>query len=156
MNAETSFKDTCNAIRRLTIASLRNGAITTVLIAVVIFCIQPETNTATMIEIIVGRIYSLSMLSNPNNRASLLGDTSLHGNKTSEANIGINPHGIDGNYTGGVPMVLRIRHDVETHYQRDAIPMEARGKEGGGLESNEDGIVIEYKFQEGTVYNHPF
>ncbi|KAJ6581815.1 hypothetical protein B0H19DRAFT_1370034 [Mycena capillaripes] len=88
---KTTFTDTNNLLRRLSIASFCDihGSITMVmsLITVVVFKIQPSTNTATMIEASVsmfpfpcqltvadrciGRIYTLSMLSNLSNNCTL-------------------------------------------------------------------------------------
>ncbi|KAJ7243506.1 hypothetical protein C8J57DRAFT_1726006 [Mycena rebaudengoi] len=91
---KTNFVSTTELLRRLSIASVRNGSITTVmtLINLVVFTLQPETNSAVMIEassssrhaihlllniswpqMTIGRIYTLSMLANLNNRTLLVG-----------------------------------------------------------------------------------
>ncbi|KAJ7614025.1 hypothetical protein FB45DRAFT_885590 [Roridomyces roridus] len=112
---KTSFASTQQLLHRLLISSVRNGSITTIMtvVTVIIFSIQPETNSATMIEMTIGRIYTISMLSNLNNR-TLLGEAqgSSGAKKTH--------HGADTTAT-----VLRIHQEVETHYQydNDAIPM---------------------------------
>ncbi|KAJ7485885.1 hypothetical protein FB451DRAFT_1392609 [Mycena latifolia] len=119
---KTSFVGTKDLLRRLSIAAVRNGSITTImtLITVIVFKIQPETNTATMIEARIPllhdhrtHLHHVSMLSNLNNRA-LLADV---GGLSSSAKRTGNPE--------QTPTVLRIRQDIETHYQSDAdaIPM---------------------------------
>ncbi|KAJ7277733.1 hypothetical protein C8J57DRAFT_1713427 [Mycena rebaudengoi] len=72
---KTNFVSTTELLRRLSIASVRNGSITTVmtLINLAVFTLQPETNSAVMIEMTIGRIYTLSMLANLNNRTLLVG-----------------------------------------------------------------------------------
>ncbi|KAF7312671.1 hypothetical protein MIND_00281400 [Mycena indigotica] len=118
----SDFADTKNLLRRLTIASLRNGTLTTLLtvVSIIVFQAQPELNTATMIEMTLGRIYTLSMLSNLNNRALMPGNSAQ--STTSNARKTILSHDQS-------PTVLRIRQDVETHYQSDAdsIPMDSTG-----------------------------
>ncbi|KAJ7067383.1 hypothetical protein C8F01DRAFT_1121120 [Mycena amicta] len=120
---KTSFSDTKDLLRRLTIASLRNGSITTImtLITLVVYKAQPEANTATMIEMAVGRLYTLSMLANLNSREMRLGDSQTSASSPSGAR---NKSGLT-NGNDQTPTVLRIRQDVETHYQSDAdaIPM---------------------------------
>ncbi|KAJ7490457.1 hypothetical protein FB451DRAFT_1220126 [Mycena latifolia] len=105
---KTSFSDTKSLIRRLWLSAVRNGSITTVMtiITLVVFTLQPETNSAVMIEMTIGRVYTLSMLSNLNNRSVLLGESQSSSSKKAT---------LDPNAT-----VLRIRQDVETHYQTDA------------------------------------
>ncbi|CAK5265479.1 unnamed protein product [Mycena citricolor] len=155
MNAQTTFSDTRNLIRRLTIASLRNGSITTIMtiITVIVFSAQPEANSATMIEITIGRIYTLSMLSNLNNRSSLFGGSTE--GKTSDQTHHHHANHNNTNTQGNVPTVLRIRQDIETHYQRDAIPMETRvgmNKSEGDLES-----AVEYQDgKDDDKYVNPF
>ncbi|KAJ7264619.1 hypothetical protein C8J57DRAFT_1718516 [Mycena rebaudengoi] len=72
---KTNFVSTTELLRCLSITSVRNGSITTVmtLINLVVFTLQPETNSAVMIEMTIGRIYTLSMLANLNNRTLLVG-----------------------------------------------------------------------------------
>ncbi|KAJ7908058.1 hypothetical protein B0H13DRAFT_2498819 [Mycena leptocephala] len=107
---KTNFVNTTELLRRLSITSVRNGSITTMmtfvpsvllglhthhlisLINLVVFKLQPETNSAVMIEaspsplhaihvlldnswsqMTIGRIYTLSMLANLNNRTLLGG-----------------------------------------------------------------------------------
>ncbi|KAJ6544985.1 hypothetical protein DFH09DRAFT_658171 [Mycena vulgaris] len=126
---KTNFAGTKDLLRRLSIASVRNGSITTAmtLITIIVFKNQPETNTATMIEMTIGRIYTLSMLSNLNNRSLLMGESQgsspVNGRKTTNADV--------------TATVLRIRQDVETHYQSDvdAIPM---GNTDYGLHKTRD------------------
>ncbi|KAF7343201.1 hypothetical protein MVEN_01751300 [Mycena venus] len=71
---KTNFASTTELLHRLSIASLRNGSITTLITVVnlVVFKLQPETNSAVMIEMTIGRIYTLSMLANLNNRTFVL------------------------------------------------------------------------------------
>ncbi|KAJ7701377.1 hypothetical protein B0H17DRAFT_185750 [Mycena rosella] len=118
----TSFSDTKDLIRRLWVAAVRNGAITTVLtiITLVVFTLQPQTNSAAMIEVTIGRVYTISMLSNLNNRSVLLGDSqgSSSNKKTTEPNA----------------TVLRIRQDVETHYQSDANTIQMGNLKYGGVQ----------------------
>ncbi|KAJ7884244.1 hypothetical protein B0H13DRAFT_2537526 [Mycena leptocephala] len=107
---KTNFVNTTELLRRLSITSVRNGSITTMmtfvpsvllglhthhlisLVNLVVFKLQPETNSAVMIEaspsplhaihvlldnswsqMTIGRIYTLSMLANLNNRTLLAG-----------------------------------------------------------------------------------
>ncbi|KAJ6586440.1 hypothetical protein DFH09DRAFT_1308468 [Mycena vulgaris] len=114
---KTSFVGTKDLLRRLSIAAVRNGSITTImtLIAIIVFKIQPETNSATMIEMTMGRIYTLSMLSNLNDRILML----------AEAQGSSGPKRTNGVETTAT--VLRIRQDVETHYQSDADAIPMRG-----------------------------
>ncbi|KAJ7701376.1 hypothetical protein B0H17DRAFT_1045206 [Mycena rosella] len=108
---KTSFSDTKDLIRRLWVSAVRNGAITTVMtiITLVVFTLQPQTNCA-----------FLSMLSNLNNRSVLLGDSqgSSSNKKTIEPNA----------------TVLRIRQDVETHYQSDANTIQMDNLQYGGVQ----------------------
>ncbi|KAJ7627266.1 hypothetical protein FB45DRAFT_920919 [Roridomyces roridus] len=70
---ETDFVNTAELLHRLSLTSLRNGSITTLMtiINIVVFKLQPQTNAAVMIEMTIGRIYTLSMLANLNNRTNL-------------------------------------------------------------------------------------
>ncbi|KAJ7701245.1 hypothetical protein B0H17DRAFT_1327751 [Mycena rosella] len=142
---KTSFTDTKDLLRRLSIAAVRNGSITTAmtLITIIVFKIQPQTNTATMIEartslsrldftnnfaqMIIGRVYTISMLSNLNNRTLMMDEAqSSNGPKRTGQ--------------GDTPTILRIRQDVETHYQSDVdvIPMQSIGYGGkADLESGD-------------------
>ncbi|KAJ7732168.1 hypothetical protein B0H16DRAFT_1582220 [Mycena metata] len=82
---KTGFSGTGELLRRLSLAAVRNGSITTAMtiITIVVFKLQPEANTAVMIEIIIGRVYSLCMLSNLNNR-SWISDASSGGDPSSK------------------------------------------------------------------------
>ncbi|KAJ7683676.1 hypothetical protein B0H17DRAFT_1204974 [Mycena rosella] len=100
---KTNFVGTKDLLRRLSIASVRNGSITTIM-------------TLVGIVMTIGRVYSLSMLSNLNNRTLLnmgesQGSSGIAGRKTANVET--------------TATILRIRQDVETHYQSDAdaIPM---------------------------------
>ncbi|KAJ7739335.1 hypothetical protein B0H16DRAFT_1891062 [Mycena metata] len=68
---KTGFAGTGDLLHRLSLAAVRNGSITTAMtiVTLIVFKLQPQTNTAPMIEITIGRVYSLCMLSNLNNRS---------------------------------------------------------------------------------------
>jgi hypothetical protein len=95
-----------------------------------------------MIEMTIGRIYTISMLSNLNNRILMTGDSSDRSSPKRTA-------------AGDTmtPTVVRIRQDIETHYQSDTdvIPMgqTAYGARKGDLESGdgasdrEVGLVVQ-------------
>ncbi|KAJ7692399.1 hypothetical protein B0H17DRAFT_1061390 [Mycena rosella] len=108
---KTSFSDTKYLIRRLLVAAVRNGAITTVMTIITL---------VSVIEVTIGRVYTLSMLSNLNNRSVLLGDS--QGSSGSKK-------AIEPNAT-----VLRIRQDVETHYQSDANTIQMGNLQYGGVQ----------------------
>ncbi|KAJ7309413.1 hypothetical protein DFH08DRAFT_1049688 [Mycena albidolilacea] len=142
---KTTFVDTKDLLRRLSIAAVRNGSITTVMtiITIIVFKSRPEDNTAVMIEMTIGRIYTTSMLSNLNNRILMTGDSSDRSSQKRTA--GVDTH-------GNPSTVVCIRQDIETHYQSDAdaIPMgkTAYGARKGDLESadgasdREVGLVV--------------
>ncbi|KAJ7839138.1 hypothetical protein B0H14DRAFT_3698947 [Mycena olivaceomarginata] len=121
----------CSLLCRL---AVRNGSITTVMtiITIIVFKSQPEDNTAVMIEMTIGRIYTISMLSNLNNRILMTGDSSDRSSPKRTA--GVDTH-------GNPSTVVRIRQDIETHYQSDAdaIPrgQTAYGTRKGDLESGD-------------------
>ncbi|KAJ7833930.1 hypothetical protein B0H14DRAFT_2799765 [Mycena olivaceomarginata] len=115
---KTNFVNTTELLHRLSIASVRNGSITTMmtLVNLVVFKLQPETNSAVMIEMTIGRIYTLSMLANLNNRTVLVGQlqASVEMNSSIKFNsTGINPperifesdgsmnSGLENSYLGG-------------------------------------------------------
>ncbi|KAJ7277147.1 hypothetical protein C8J57DRAFT_1308657 [Mycena rebaudengoi] len=118
---KTNFIGTKHLIRRMSLAAVRNGSITTILIiiGIILFRVEPQTNTATMIEMTIGRVYTLSMLVNLNSRraegATSQGSSSrkttvasVHRKTAQEFNLSS----------------LGVRRDVETHYQTDTIPLE--------------------------------
>ncbi|KAJ6570986.1 hypothetical protein DFH09DRAFT_1362580 [Mycena vulgaris] len=147
------FSDTQNSIRRLWIAAVRNGAITTVIsISTVIVSrfiprrivrVDDPLRESQLIELFsmtVGRVYTLSMLSNLNNRATLLGDSQgSSAKKTLDANANI----------------LRIRQDVETHFQVDGDVIQMGDIEYGGqnrtrhADSNSDVELDQKRFANG-------
>ncbi|KAJ7777477.1 hypothetical protein B0H14DRAFT_329386 [Mycena olivaceomarginata] len=115
---KTNFVNTTELLHRLSIASVRNGSITTMmtLVNLVVFKLQPETNSAVMIEMTIGRIYTLSMLANLNNRTLLVGQlqASVEMNSSIKFNsTGIHPperifesdgsmnSGLENSYLGG-------------------------------------------------------
>ncbi|KAJ7848357.1 hypothetical protein B0H14DRAFT_2768096 [Mycena olivaceomarginata] len=71
---KTDFRGTSSLIRRLSLASVRNGSITAAMTiaTLIVFKLQPETNTALLIEMTIGRVYSLCMLVNLNSRGWIL------------------------------------------------------------------------------------
>ncbi|KAJ7728806.1 hypothetical protein DFH07DRAFT_850779 [Mycena maculata] len=123
---KTTFTDTKSLIRRLSIAAVRNGSITTIMtvITLVVFRLQPETNSAVMIEMTIGRVYTLSMLSNLNNRATLLGDSQTSGSNRKTTD---NPNST----------IVRIQQDVETHYHTDADAIQMGDLEYGAQKTRE-------------------
>ncbi|KAF7351966.1 hypothetical protein MVEN_01158700 [Mycena venus] len=108
----------CSLIRRLILSSVRNGSVTTILTIILLsfYKLYPTNNVWR--QLIVGRFYTLSMLSNLNNRQDMLGSSS-----------GTHSHSVSNKITGGehptTGTALRIRQDIETHYHTDAesIPM---------------------------------
>ncbi|KAJ7640195.1 hypothetical protein B0H17DRAFT_1216652 [Mycena rosella] len=116
---KSAFADTSNLLRRLSIAAVRNGSITTAatIVTVILFKAQPETNTALMLEITIGRVYSLCMLSNLNNRIWIT-DNSSRSSKGGSNRTAVS-HG---------DTVIRIQKDVQ--YTTDdvnssGIPMDS-------------------------------
>ncbi|KAJ7111936.1 hypothetical protein C8R44DRAFT_882966 [Mycena epipterygia] len=121
---KTSFVGTKDLLRRLSIAAVRNGSITTLMTLVTVIHSSghhdggkhPPTFPSHQLifyrQMTIGRIYTLSMLSNLNNRSLLMG-ASVHSNGTKKTQV------------EPATTTLRIRQDVETHYQSDAdaIPM---------------------------------
>ncbi|KAJ7215226.1 hypothetical protein C8J57DRAFT_1396811 [Mycena rebaudengoi] len=84
---QNAFVGTSDLLRRLSLAAIRNGSITTTvtIVTVVLFKIQPETNSALMLEITIGRVYTLCMLSNLNNRVWITNESSGAVDVTSAA-----------------------------------------------------------------------
>ncbi|KAJ7078769.1 hypothetical protein C8R44DRAFT_863044 [Mycena epipterygia] len=131
---QTAFIGTSQLLRRLSLAAVRNGSITTTvtIVTIILFKIQPETNSALMLEITIGRVYTLCMLSNLNNRIWLT-NSSSGGDSASGpiSSIRIANNGAETNGT-----VVRIQKDVE--YSTDdgstGIPMDplAYGKRKRG------------------------
>ncbi|KAJ7898816.1 hypothetical protein B0H14DRAFT_2674401, partial [Mycena olivaceomarginata] len=69
---KTDFRGTSSLIRRLSLASVRNGSITAAMTiaTLIVFKLQPETNSKSVMTI--GRVYSLCMLVNLNGRGWIL------------------------------------------------------------------------------------
>ncbi|KAJ7229341.1 hypothetical protein C8J57DRAFT_191552 [Mycena rebaudengoi] len=84
---QNAFVGTSDLLRRLSLAAIRNGSITTTvtIVTVILFKIQPETNSALMLEITIGRVYTLCMLSNLNNRVWITNESSGAVDVTSAA-----------------------------------------------------------------------
>ncbi|CAK5270628.1 unnamed protein product [Mycena citricolor] len=145
---KSTFQDTKSLLRRLSLEAVRNGSITTVMtiITLVIFTQQPGENSAVMIEMTIGRVYTLSMLSNLNNRSMLTGDSQLSGSRKAGGN---NTH-----HDHQTPTMLRIRQDVETHYQIDSDPIQMGAmQKGREAAANSDGtsevdLVVKTKTDE--------
>ncbi|KAJ7136844.1 hypothetical protein C8R44DRAFT_868943 [Mycena epipterygia] len=95
---KTSFSDTKSLIRRLSVAAVRNGSITTIMTLDILYY-------RFKFQMTIGRVYTLSMLSNLNKRSALLGESQGSNTKRTTA---------DPSAT-----ILRIRQDVETHYKSD-------------------------------------
>ncbi|KAJ6518526.1 hypothetical protein DFH09DRAFT_1331883 [Mycena vulgaris] len=95
----TSFKGTNNVIRKLVLAALRNGSITTAMTiaTIVLFLAQPNTNNDHR-----SCLYIRTILANLNNRSTMRGEDTQH--RTSERAIG------DPNTS----VQVHIRRDIET------------------------------------------
>jgi len=70
---ESSFKATQSLIHRLMASTIRTGTVTSVLVVVtlIVFLIDKESNVPAGIAYCLGRVYTLTMLYNLNNRSSL-------------------------------------------------------------------------------------
>ncbi|KAJ7290149.1 hypothetical protein C8J57DRAFT_1458800 [Mycena rebaudengoi] len=149
---KTAFTGTSELLRRLSIAAVRNGSITTTvtIITIVLFKLQPETNTALMLEITIGRVYSLCMLSNLNNRKWLNNGTS--GDNSSRSG----PHRLGtAGETNSNSTVVRIQKDIEYSSDRNAaIPMDplAFGRSKQDDAERRDYVVSAKKVANGTSY----
>ncbi|KAF7354366.1 hypothetical protein MVEN_01125200 [Mycena venus] len=125
---KTAFVGTSDLLRRLSLAAIRNGSITTTItiVTVVLFKIQPETNSALMLEITIGRVYTLCMLSNLNNRAWIIKDS--NGGVVDVTSVAFNRNFTtvtESNET--TTAIVRIQKDIE--YSTDngngqGIPMD--------------------------------
>ncbi|KAJ7066900.1 hypothetical protein B0H15DRAFT_872079 [Mycena belliarum] len=123
LQSEIGRGDTRDLLSRLSIAAVRNGSITTAvtIVTIVLFKLQPETNTALMLEITIGRVYSLCMLSNLNNRVWRT-DTKHRIIESTKAPT----HGYGGETAAGAGTVVRIQKDVQYTVTRDdGIPLDA-------------------------------
>ncbi|KAF8203511.1 hypothetical protein K438DRAFT_1964988 [Mycena galopus ATCC 62051] len=124
---KAAFVGTSELLRRLSLAAIRNGSITTTItiVTVVLFKIQPETNSALMLEITIGRVYTLCMLSNLNNRVWLTNQSTGVVDVTSAA-FNRNPTtATESNQTTSA--LVRIQTDIEhsTDYENgQRIPMD--------------------------------
>ncbi|KAJ7302378.1 hypothetical protein DFH08DRAFT_989496 [Mycena albidolilacea] len=167
---KTRFTSTKSLIRRLILASVRNGSITTVLTWVVprlnfhytqrptrveasrqVYSPLPaytehKPNLTPSIKFVVGRFYALSLLSNLNSRQDALGTSGQ----------GTHSHSVSHKVTGGehptTGTALRIRQDIETHYHTDdTIPMrdleygkKAREVHGDGSSDANLEVIVEH------------
>ncbi|KAL7412429.1 hypothetical protein BDY24DRAFT_416217 [Mrakia frigida] len=70
--AETSFKATEGLLRRLMIHSVTTGSMTagTAVIALAVFAVYPNDNVCVFFSLSLGRLYTLTMLSNLNRRGT--------------------------------------------------------------------------------------
>ncbi|KAJ7794065.1 hypothetical protein B0H14DRAFT_3497389 [Mycena olivaceomarginata] len=122
----TAFVDTRDLLRRLSLAAVRNGSITTTvtIVTIILFKIQPETNSALMLEITIGRVYSLCMLSNLNNRVWISSSTS--GGRELSKGSPSNRIANNGSEANGT--VVKIQKDVEytsDDHTASNIPMDS-------------------------------
>ncbi|KAJ7587202.1 hypothetical protein C8J56DRAFT_93079 [Mycena floridula] len=143
---KTAFSGTSELLRRLSLAAVRNGSITTTMtiVTVVLFKIQPGTNSALMLEITIGRVYSLCMLSNLNSRPW------AHSDSQGSSSKGMpNKNGVPGVETNPNGTVVRIRQDVEyTMDDTTTIPMDSLAfgrRKQDDIESGHDYVVKDPK-----------
>ncbi|KAJ7683871.1 hypothetical protein B0H17DRAFT_1204860 [Mycena rosella] len=114
---KSNFVGTNNLLQRLSVAAVRkwlhhHGR-----------NLSPETNTALMLEITIGRVYSLCMLSNLNNRIWLT-DNSSRGIESSKGG----PHRMAVSHGDTKDTVVRIQKDVQYTTDDDnssRIPMDS-------------------------------
>ncbi|KAJ7847605.1 hypothetical protein B0H14DRAFT_3453686 [Mycena olivaceomarginata] len=147
---KTAFVGTSELLRRLSLAAIRNGSITTTLtiVTIALFKIQPETNSALMLEITIGRVYTLCMLSNLNNRVWITNEASGAVDVTSVAFNRNFTTGTEFNKTTCTSATVRIQQDVE--YSTDdgieqGVSMDPLGygkRKPGDVEHGNVGYVV--------------
>ncbi|KAJ7688244.1 hypothetical protein B0H17DRAFT_1332191 [Mycena rosella] len=125
LKSDFNFVATNNLLQRLSVAAVRNGSITTAvtIVTVILFKAQPETNTALMLEITIGRVYSLCMLSNLNSRI-WLPDNSSRGIESSKGS----PFRLTVSHGDTKDTVVRVQKDVQYTTGDDSsssIPMDS-------------------------------
>ncbi|KAJ7037280.1 hypothetical protein C8F04DRAFT_421737 [Mycena alexandri] len=110
---KTAFVGTSDLLRRLSLAAIRNGSITTTvtIATIVLFKIQPETNSALMLEITIGRVYTLCMLSNLNDRVWITNESSSAVHVTSVVFNRNFTTAVESNKTTST--IVRIQNDIE-------------------------------------------
>ncbi|KAJ7499886.1 hypothetical protein FB451DRAFT_1549383 [Mycena latifolia] len=148
---KTAFVGTSDLLRRLSLAAVRNGSITTTvtIVTIILFKIQPETNSALMLEITIGRVYSLCMLSNLNNRV-WISNSSSGGNESSKGG----PHRMGGHGGDSNGTVVRIQKDVEytTDHATSTIPMDSLAFGRRKQEDAERGVEYVVTDKKGASY----
>ncbi|KAJ6579652.1 hypothetical protein DFH09DRAFT_1147176 [Mycena vulgaris] len=146
---------TSDLLRRLSLAAVRNGSITTTvtIVTVILFKIQPETNSALMLEITIGRVYSLCMLSNLNNRAWKTDSSTVGGYETTKGGVS---HRIGSE---GAGTIVRIQRDIEyttDDHANSTIPMDAlafdRRKQDDAESGERNSVDYAGSAKKGTSY----
>ncbi|KAJ7642547.1 hypothetical protein B0H17DRAFT_1339210 [Mycena rosella] len=125
LKSDFNFAVTNNLLHRLSITAVRNGSITTAvtIVTVIVFKVQPEMNSALMLEITIGRVYSLCMLSNLNSRIRLP-DNSSCGIESSKGS----PFRLTVSHGDTKDTVVRVQKDVQYTTDDDnssSIPMDS-------------------------------
>ncbi|KAJ7739338.1 hypothetical protein B0H16DRAFT_1729430 [Mycena metata] len=124
---KTGFSGTGGLIQRLTLAAVRNGSITTVMTLKL-------TARAPMVEIVTGRVYTLCMLSNLNNR-------SWGSNASSNSRV-VSSQGTPTHHrtVDQAPGVVQVHREVEIRMD----PLEYGKRKQGDAESLDDASATSY------------
>ncbi|KAJ7741702.1 hypothetical protein B0H16DRAFT_1728478 [Mycena metata] len=124
---KTGFSGTGGLIQRLTLAAVRNGLITTVMTLKL-------TARAPMVEIVTGRVYTLCMLSNLNNR-------SWGSNASSNSRV-VSSQGTPTHHrtVDQAPGVVQVHREVEIRMD----PLEYGKRKQGDAESLDDASATSY------------